>query len=425
MKLEVLLKKKGIGPEGSKSLNAEECDHVFQMLTHTNQSLTTQATMLVALFSLQANEFEKSLIQKIKDNLLSVPTPIQFLASFIGETIIENNIIKNIQGQSLNYSEAYQTFDELVKNNHQTPYLLAAFLEAQRLKRESTEENQAFFDWMFQHSNRIQTDLPILIDIADNYDGYSRYANTSLMVAAIVAAYGLPCLLHSSDTIAPKFGITTAQIIQYLGGNTNKTLNEVTEQLKNSEIQWGFVHQKNFNHLIYNLAQTRTEMVKRPCLATFEKFCQPIRAIDGNSIYGGFTHAHFKNEIPLQLRQQNKVKEAYITKGLEGSTAIATTRSSICMHVKNNIITETLIDPLLYFETYKIQPMTQSLSFEEVLQKSIAAIKGVKNEIYDQMSIQAAFILANHTQLCAKEAYDTVENIIQNQTAYRVLMKGL
>jgi anthranilate phosphoribosyltransferase len=425
MRLEILLKKKGIGPEGSKSLNKEECIHVFQLLIDPNENRTTQATFLVALFSLKANTFEEELIQQLQSSLQLLPKSLQFIVDEQYSNTIEQHILKNIKGHSLTYQEAYETFNQLIHQHTETPYLLAAYLEAQRLKKESPEENQAFFDWMYAHTTRIQTELPILVDLADNYDGYARYANTTLMVAAIVATYGIPCVLHSSDSIAPKFGTSTAHVIQSLGGNTNKSLEDVAQQIQNNQIKWGFIHQKNFHPAIYHLAQIRKDMVKRPCLATFEKFCQPIRAEQGNSIYGGFTHAHFKNEIPNQLKKQNKIKEAFIIKGLEGSTALPTTRSTVCMHIKEHVIEETTIEPTSYLHTYQAQPMTQTLPLDEIISKSIVALRGEKNELYYQICTQAAFIIQNHSSCNAAEAMRVCEALIHNQSAYETLKRGL
>src|SRR5690349_3921235 len=67
-KLELLLKKKGIGPEGSKSFHNEELTELTPLFLDPTVSLTTKATMLTALLLLKPNPEESIWLEALKKN---------------------------------------------------------------------------------------------------------------------------------------------------------------------------------------------------------------------------------------------------------------------------------------------------------------------------------------------------------------------
>jgi hypothetical protein len=299
-KLELLLKKKGIGPEGSKSLNEIELSTINSLFVDPEVSLTTKATLLTALLLLKPNENEAEWIYNLKKNPGSIlPTE---LLGFLNESSdpFLNLIKKLILKKELSEEECLQGMNFLFDANA-PEYLKGAFLEGERLKRESFIENKVFFNYLYDKIPHFEIDIPILIDICDSYDGSNRSKNFTLFTAALLGSAGFPVIVHGVKETAPKFGHTSHQILIEAGKNPFTTHEEVINNLKNHDIGWAYIDQKIYFKELYGLQKLRKEMVKRPFLATFEKLLQPIRVKSGNYIVTGFTHPHYKEELVNKL----------------------------------------------------------------------------------------------------------------------------
>lgn len=61
-----IAEEKGIGPEGSKSLIIEELNELQHLFKSPDASLTTIATMVTAMLTLEPNTQEKEWIEKAK-----------------------------------------------------------------------------------------------------------------------------------------------------------------------------------------------------------------------------------------------------------------------------------------------------------------------------------------------------------------------
>src|SRR6478736_6258013 len=101
-RLAELLKKKGIGPEGSKSLITEELNELEHLFKSPDVSLTTVATMVTALLTLEPNNYEREWIEKIKASP-SEFLPNEIVPFFTGDTRDEfyKLILKVIKHENL------------------------------------------------------------------------------------------------------------------------------------------------------------------------------------------------------------------------------------------------------------------------------------------------------------------------------------
>ncbi len=326
--LSEILRKKGIGPSGSKCLKTEDLERLPLLFKDKTCSLTTKATLLTALLSLEPTEEEQKFLEELKAE------PEKFLPSellpFLGkgelnefQTIINQVIL----GNDLNQKEASNAFRAFFD---QPDYLKGAFLEAQRLKRETFEENSAFLNVLKEQVTPFRTDLPSLIDFGDSYDGNKRFPPLNLFVAAILGSLGYPCLLHGTDKVAPKEGVTHHAILKAAGKRTNLSLAEALEKLKTEKATWAYVDQSVFHPQMEALKQVRKDMVKRPFLATFEKMMQPIRA-QKNYLLTQYTHTHYKNEIAKLVTTFSDFDKALHVKGMEGTSMINPTKAADCV----------------------------------------------------------------------------------------------
>jgi anthranilate phosphoribosyltransferase len=56
-----------------------------------------------------------------------------------------------------------------------------------------------------------------VVDLADPYDGYTRYLPISPFLPAVLAACGVRAVSHGVETVAPKQGATHRKILRAAG----------------------------------------------------------------------------------------------------------------------------------------------------------------------------------------------------------------
>jgi anthranilate phosphoribosyltransferase len=426
-RLKELLKKKGIGPEGSKSLQNAELIEVEVLLTDDSYSLTTRATILTALLMLPPSEAEKSWLEKLKNEFRTLlPPNLHFMIRHEeAATVFEKYLCTTLAGTDLKYTQAGDAMQLILTDESVPAFQKGAFLEAQRLKRESFDENKAFFDTLWEYTERLQTELPVLIDICDNYDGFNRYYNLAPFIAALISSCGFPCLIHGIDSVAPKFGVTSNRIIEQGKGQTKRSHESVLKNLQDTSIGWAYIDQSVFHPRLHHLKNIRKEMVKRPFLATFEKMMQPIRASEGNFILTGFTHAHYRTEVAEQLLNQNKAAAAIVIKGLEGSSCPPLNRETIQILVNNDGIKDQEIQPTAFLRQEHTQLPFKSVTAEQTYAAGIEALQGIRNESFYQMLYYAGMALSDFGLLTKEKSMAYAEEHLLNGKAYQHFQKGL
>lgn len=377
-RLESLLRKKGIGPEGSKSLVKEELQELIPLFQDKEVSLITKATILTALLLLEPNPDEKDYILWLRQNPEKL-LPEQLLG-FVKETNDPFLVLikKLISKKELTIQECLTgmkfLFDPAVPE-----YLKGPFLEGERLKRESFTENKTFFDFLYSKATRTEIRVPVLIDICDSYDGSSRSRNYAVFTAALLASAGYPTLVQGIDEVAPKFGHTSHQIIKEAGKNPYMSIQQAKDNLLDPLTGWAYLDQKVYFEDLYNLKKIRKEMVKRPFLATFEKLLQPVRATGGNHIATGYTHPHYREELVKQLKAQAQCAKAVVLKGVEGSTHMSLAKNTSCVVFNGKDILETAVSPSLFGIDEMEAAQDRSVTAKNSYLEGIAALQGEKN----------------------------------------------
>ena len=105
-RLAALLKRKGIGPAGSKSLKQEELEELLALFPHEQVSLTTKASMLTALLLLPPTEVEETYVDRLKkDPQRYLPKDLLPFIEGESDAPFLDLILKNIQKQDLSAVE--------------------------------------------------------------------------------------------------------------------------------------------------------------------------------------------------------------------------------------------------------------------------------------------------------------------------------
>lgn len=406
---EELLRKKGIGPKGSKCLTKSELEELKVLMGSSEISLTTRATMLTALLTLEATEDEEAFLDEIKSEPDRLPDKLRkFLPGEPSEGFL--SLIKTIINKhDLSEQESIRGMEYFFDSS--TPdYLKASFLEAERLKRETFTENKVFFESLWSKVKHKETDLPVLIHICDSYDGSNRSPNFSLFTAALLGAAGFPTIVTGIDEVAPKLGITSHHILQKAEKSPLIETEQAIDEL--NHIGWTYLDQQIFFPELYALKQMRKEMVKRPFLATFEKLLQPVRSRHKNFIVTGYTHTHYREELVKQLQAQQKCDQAIVLKGVEGSTHISMSRETVCVHYNGTEIRDMNTFPADYNLPAAESKTNKNITVDESYEEGLSALKGEdnfarKNILYLASVIAEKFSLMNNPHQELQQVLDS------------------
>lgn len=391
--LVLLLKQKGTGQTMSKQLDADQLDQLSMLMASPDVFLVTKATMLTAMLMLPATEDEAQWVAIMKRNPRFLPSELHSL--FIHPHDISDPILRLIlqatQHENLSY-DAFKAVMHAILHQEIPDYLQAIFLEAARLKRESLVENTAGLDVLWDATSRLQTDLPLLIDLAHPYDGFSRNMNLSVFIAMKLGQMGYPTLLHGMDETSPKNGITPYKILKAMGEDPCKPSEDVYQDLLNPKKRWGYCDQSVFATSLYQLKTLRKQMVKRPILSTIEKFLQPIRAQHGNLVFTGYTHPPYKPMTSAILNHHSRTAGFTIVRGVEGSAQVPLDRR--CPFITHFGQHDTFISPSdLGMQEYPRQDAIENLTVESCIKEGLDALAGKPGFAKDCITYNCRVIL--------------------------------
>ena len=321
-KLILLLKQKGTGKTMSKSLTLAQCDELATYLLDPDCLIATKTTILMAFFMLEHTDDEASWFANLQNTYKEcIPKECFFLFDQTIHTpspILQTCIYKLIRHQNLSYDELKPALSACLEITTPT-YMIAAFLEGLRLKEESEEENAFFLTSLWQHAKHTNLEIPLLIDIATAYDGFNRHPNLLLALTVLLASIGFPTIIHGCKDVSPKFGITAHKLLVAANKDPLKTIDSISQCLQDRSISWGYCDQSLSFPALHALKECRTEMVKRPVLATVEKFLQPFLSRHQNFLVTGYTHPAYRSKTSLLLDRLSNCDGYVFVRGVEGS----------------------------------------------------------------------------------------------------------
>lgn len=197
---------------------------------------------------------------------------------------------------------------------------IGTFLVAERMKRETEEENHGFLHALEEASVISVAQVPSVVSLADPYDGYLRAPHFGPVTAAVLAACGQPTVVHGATTLPPKNGITARQVLEHMGlalgiGEGPASVSAAAKRL--GEVGVAYVDLEDFCPPLAALTTIREEIAKRPCLATLEKLITPLRGAEETHVVAGWVHAGYETLITSLLGAAGHTS-VLLVKGGEG-----------------------------------------------------------------------------------------------------------
>ncbi|HAD32851.1 MAG TPA: glycosyl transferase [Methylophaga sp.] len=306
------------------------------------------------------------------------------------------------------------------------PVRMAVMLIALRMKRETDEENLGLLLAIQEKTGQHPLDVDNVMLLSDPFNGFSRHCPIAAFLPAVMAACGLPALSQGVYQMAPKFGVTHAQVLEAAGVNIQLTVAEAAEQLNHADTGWAYLDQAITTPSLFALQDLRRLMIKRPSLATLEKLVMPVKA-KKTHLQIGFVHKAYP-PVLAYLAKQSGFDSALIVRGLEGGIVPTLRETSDNFLLIDGALKPCSLDPQAFGvdqQTRGVMPDLDQLTAAESAQRGIAALQGEKGVAYDLLVYGAAMALW-HCGLVSDQnrAGDLVRKSLDSGNAFAAFEKG-
>lgn len=327
--------------------------------------------------------------------------------------------------KDLSLEEATTAMQEIL-SGEADPVRAAIFFIALRMKRETHEENLGILNAMQAHTTQHTVDVANLCIFADPYNGFNRHCPISVFLPAVLAAAGLPTITQGVYEMGPKFGVTHAQVLEKAGYSLTQSISDAAKAVEREDIGWAYIDQAMASPAVYALQTLRTQMIKRPSLATLEKMLMPLRAKGQTHLAIGFVHKEYP-PILGELADAFGFDSAFIARGLEGGIIPTLREPSNNFHLYDGMLSPCTIDPV----AAGIEQDTRGVKAEEVtadltLEQGLAALNGARGAAYDSLVFGAAILLSQFGLVASlMEGANKARHVLDNGLAKQRFQHGI
>lgn len=217
---------------------------------------------------------------------------------------------------------------------------IGAFLVTMRVKEETSEEIVGFTQGARDVMRAFpKPDVEGLVDIALPYNGKSRNLQTGVASAILLAALGVPVLLHGADQIPTKNGIAALNLLRTLGYPADMPPEAIKQSIERSN--FGVL---NIEHVMPQwtaLTPIRHHFGVRTLMNSVEKLFNPA---DAPHHVSGFYHSAYLNRMADCLPATN----SWIVQGDEGSIDIRPGKKTRIYQAQGDEMVEFMIDAAEY-----------------------------------------------------------------------------
>ncbi|HZG74234.1 MAG TPA: anthranilate phosphoribosyltransferase [Paenibacillus sp.] len=278
------------------------------------------------------------------------------------------------------------TYDEaaaaaaMIFEGKATDAQIGAFLVAERIKMESTDEIAAFAETLRQGS--FKHPMAGAIDCAGPYDGRTKSFYATLPTSFVLAACGVPATLHGSRSLPPKWGVTLPDVIAQWGVDVGTP--EGLERLRRAADASGFlfVPAELGCPKLAQVRDIRTQLGLRTVFNSAEKL---VRYSDAPYLAFGVFHGTVFDKM-AQLVSSLGYRRAIIVQGSEGSEDLPVHKRSRLFLVQDGVSELVIVDP----EVYQLQGELDEdaeWTAERQAATCLAALQGAAPLPYTDMTI--------------------------------------
>ena len=266
------------------------------------------------------------------------------------------------------------TFDEMssemsdILNGKNDDDEIAEFLRSLSEKGETDEELRAMLTKMNEHSVRISPRCHgSLIDVCGTGGDNLQTFNISTAASFVIAGAGGNVAKHGNRSVSGISG--SADIFEYFGFNLQSETCVAEEMIEKLGI--GFMFAPTFHPAMKNVALARKILGKRTAFNLLGPLCNPANV--KHQLIGVFADDYIKRIV--MIMQKNHSETILAVRSEDGMDELSTTsKNKVCM-LKNNEISEFIINP----EEYNMQKGNLSDIQISTKQNAIDAFVNVLN----------------------------------------------
>ena len=226
----------------------------------------------------------------------------------------------------------------LIMGGEMSPVLMAAFISALRVKKETIGEITAAAQVMREFSTKVQVaDTKHMVDIVGTGGDGSHTFNISTCSMFVVAAAGAKVSKHGGRSVSSKSG--SADVLESLGVQINLPPAQIAACLK--EVGIGFMFAPNHHPAMKNVAPVRKELGVRTIFNILGPLTNPAGA---PNILMGVFHPDL---VGIQVRALERLgaEHALVVYGQDGLDEVSLGAATLVGELKNGKITEYEIHP--------------------------------------------------------------------------------
>ena len=226
----------------------------------------------------------------------------------------------------------------LIMGGEMSPVLMAAFISALRVKKETIGEITAAAQVMREFSTKVQVaDTKHMVDIVGTGGDGSHTFNISTCSMFVVAAAGAKVSKHGGRSVSSKSG--SADVLESLGVQINLPPDQIAACLK--EVGIGFMFAPNHHPAMKNVAPVRKELGVRTLFNILGPLTNPAGA--PNILIVVF----HPDLVGIQVRALERLgaEHALVVYGQDGLDEVSLGAATLVGELKNGKITEYQIHP--------------------------------------------------------------------------------
>jgi anthranilate phosphoribosyltransferase len=226
----------------------------------------------------------------------------------------------------------------LIMSGEMSPVLMAAFIAALRVKKETIGEITAAAQVMREFSTKVEVaDRRHLVDIVGTGGDGSHTFNISTCSMFVVAAAGGRVSKHGGRSVSSKSG--SADVLESLGVNINLPPKQIAQCIADMGI--GFMFAPNHHPAMKNVAPVRKELGVRTLFNILGPLTNPAGA---PNILMGVFHPDL---VGIQVRSLERLgaEHALVVYGRDGLDEVSLGASTLVGELKDGQIREFEIHP--------------------------------------------------------------------------------
>ena len=226
----------------------------------------------------------------------------------------------------------------LIMGGEMSPVMMAAFISALRVKKETIGEITAAAQVMREFSTKVQVaDTQHLVDIVGTGGDGSHTFNISTCSMFVAAAAGAKVSKHGGRSVSSKSG--SADVLESLGVNINLQPAQIAQCL--AQVGIGFMFAPNHHPAMKNVAPVRKELGVRTIFNILGPLTNPAGA---PNILMGVFHPDL---VGIQVRALERLgaEHALVVWGRDGLDEVSLGAATLVGELKNGHIREYEIHP--------------------------------------------------------------------------------